>query len=233
MKKCKWLAPNSLRNVPIPVVHRWMANNWALAVSTLVLCGMRWKCTEEIKELEEFLCQLPRQSREGTVGAGDDSFCLRKLGMVTVPPRATAEGSMLKLGLKNTEITMKICLQVLSAMQGEWFLGSTSRTLSTVFLFSCRGPWIPILAFCLFEILSSGLLSPGARQWGAGALLWALLVQIDILRGMLSLLCCHFMPAESCHIHVVTLWLYCKDAVSGRECSANAASSAAVPMQHN
>lgn len=53
------------------------------------------------------------------MGAGDDSFCLRKLGMVTVPPWAMAEGSMLKLGLKNTEITMKICLQVLSAMQGE------------------------------------------------------------------------------------------------------------------
>lgn len=53
------------------------------------------------------------------MGAGDDSFCLRKLGMVTVTPWAMAEGSMLKLGLKNTEITMKICLQVLSAMQGE------------------------------------------------------------------------------------------------------------------
>lgn len=58
-----------------------------------------------VKELEEFLCQLSRQSRKSTVEAGDESFCRRdllrtfcmwKLGTVVVSPRAVVEESIFK-----------------------------------------------------------------------------------------------------------------------------------------
>lgn len=205
---------------------------WPLGVSTVVLCGVRWKSREEAGELAEFLCQFPRQSRAHTawVESCTGRTCPGLSMWGSLEQLWCLQGQWLKTlhfepDLKTTEITIKILL-AFSA-----FLLYRKSGFSTVpikwdaaFLANCRCTWVSILAFCVWNLLQQCCFLVG---WGTAlGFPWPWMSSQEDNVAVFCLL----MPAQSCHIPVATLWLCCS---SWEGSSANTPYSAAVPVQGN